>query len=160
MKRTGVALLALTLSLGSVAGKAESLRDIYELALENDAQLKAEEATYRANREAENLGLSALLPQIGANYSRSGSDTETDSESFLLDQEEGLTTVNTTTNNDTISDGFTVSLNQALFDLPAWFGFKAGEGAHQTGGGHLRRQPAEPDRTGGRCLPGGVAGPG
>jgi hypothetical protein len=29
------------------------LRDIYELALENDAQLKAEEAVYLAKRETE-----------------------------------------------------------------------------------------------------------
>ena len=100
MIRTGVALLALTLSMGSIATRADSLRDIYELALENDAQLKAEEATYLANREAENLGLSALLPQVGANYSRAGSDTDTDSESFTVDPEDGIATIDTTTSND------------------------------------------------------------
>lgn len=125
MKRTGVALLALTLSLGSIAAQAESLLDIYELALENDAQLKAEEATYLANREAENLGMSALLPKVGANYSRAGSDTDTDSESFSF--EDGISTIDTTTTNDTITEGFTVSLNQALFDLPAWFSFQSGK---------------------------------
>ena len=127
MKRTGVALLALTLYLGSLAAGAESLQDIYELALENDAQLKAEEATYLANREAERLGLSALLPQVGANYSRSGSDTETDSETFIVDEETGISTEAATTSLDTISEGFQVSLNQALFDLPAWFSFKSGQ---------------------------------
>lgn len=127
MRRTGVALLALTLSIGSIATRADSLRDIYELALENDAQLKAEEATYLANRESEKLGLSALLPQVGANYSRSGSDTDTDSESFSVDPDDGIVTIDTTTNNDTISEGFTVSLNQALFDLPAWFSFQSGK---------------------------------
>jgi outer membrane protein len=126
MRRTGVALIALTLSLGTLTARAESLLDIYELALENDAQLKAEEATYLANKEAENLGLSALLPQVGANYSRSGSDFDTDAESFQFG-EEGIVTVDTTTTNDTISEGFEVSLNQALFDLPAWFSFKAGQ---------------------------------
>ena len=126
MKRTGVALLALTLSLGSIATRAESLRDIYELALENDAQLKAEEATYLANREAKNLGLSALLPQVGANYSRSGSDMETDRETPSVN-EEGIVIVDTTTKTDTNSEGFAVSLNQALFDLPAWFSFQSGK---------------------------------
>ncbi|PLW70814.1 TolC family outer membrane protein [Pseudohalioglobus lutimaris] len=126
MRRTGVALVALALTLGTLTARAESLLDIYELALENDAQLKAEEATYLANREAENLGLSALLPQVGAKYSRSGSDTDTDAESFQFG-EDGIVTVDTTTTNDTISDGFQVSLNQALFDLPAWFSFKAGK---------------------------------
>jgi outer membrane protein len=127
MKRTGVALLALTLYFGSLAAGAESLQDIYELALENDAQLKAEEATYLANREAERLGLSALLPQVGANYSRSGSDTETDSETFIVDEDTGISTEAATTSLDTITEGFQVSLNQALFDLPAWFSFKSGQ---------------------------------
>jgi outer membrane protein len=127
MKRTGVSLLALTLLLGSMVTRGDSLRDIYELALENDAQLKAEEATYLANAEAKNLGLSALLPQVGGNYSRVGSDTDTDSESFSVDPDEGIVTIDTTTKNDTISDGFTVSLNQALFDLPAWFSFQSGK---------------------------------
>ena len=126
MRRTGVTLIALALSLGTLSASADSLLDIYELALENDAQLKAEEATYLANREQENLGLSALLPQIGANYSRSGSDTDTDSESLELD-DTGIVTIDTTTKNDTISEGFTVSLNQALFDLPAWFSFQSGK---------------------------------
>ena len=44
--------------------QADSLRDIYELALENDAQIKAEEAVYLARRETENLARSALLPQV------------------------------------------------------------------------------------------------
>lgn len=126
MKRTGVALIALTLSLGSLYTQAESLRDIYELALENDAQLKAEQAQYLANREAENLGLSQLLPQIGANYSRSGSDTETDRESFSVG-DDGIETIDTTINSDTITEGFQVSLSQALFDLPAWFSFQSGK---------------------------------
>lgn len=126
MRRTGLALAALALSLGTLTAQAESLLDIYELALENDAQLKAEEATYLANKEAENLGLSALLPQVGANYSRSGSDTSTDSEIFQAN-EEGITTIAATTDVDTITDGFQVSLSQALLDLPAWFSFKAGK---------------------------------
>ncbi len=125
MRKTGVALLALALALGPVAAQADSLRDIYELALENDAQLKAEEATYLANREAENLGLSGLLPQVGANYSRSGSDTDRDSESLTLG-DDGIVTVDTTTTTDTITEGFSVSLRQPLFDLPAWFSFKSG----------------------------------
>ena len=126
MKRTGVALIALTLSMGSLGVNAESLRDIYELALENDAQLKAEEATFLANTENEALGLSGLLPQIGASYGRSGSDTDTDSENFIL-TEDGIATIASTTTNDTYTDAFSVSLNQPLFDLPAWFTFKAGK---------------------------------
>jgi len=126
MKRSGVALLALTLSLGSTALYAESLRDIYELALENDAQLKAEEAQYLANLEQENLGLSRLLPQVNANYDYTDSDQDQDSQGV------DFTTlpiefVDTTSNTDTTTDGYEVSLNQALFDLPAWFSFQSGK---------------------------------
>lgn len=126
MIRTGVTLIALALSLGPYAANAESLRDIYTLALENDAQLKAEEATYLANREQEKLGLAGLLPQIGADYSRSGTDTETDAESFDF-ASGGLERIDTTTRSDTITEGVSVSLRQPLFDLPAWFSFQAGK---------------------------------
>ena len=68
MKILVVALSTLTIYLSANTVHGNSLRDIYELALENDAQLKAEEATYLANRETENLSRSALLPQVSAGY--------------------------------------------------------------------------------------------
>ena len=40
-------------ALSCGAASADTLREIYELALETDAQLKAQEATYRANLEVE-----------------------------------------------------------------------------------------------------------
>ena len=60
-------LIAASLSsvLG-VAAQAETLVDIYDLALENDAQLKAEVAQYNADIELEKLALAPLLPQSGA----------------------------------------------------------------------------------------------
>ena len=69
--------LALSLSLASNGAWADSLREIYELALENDAQLKAEEAQYLACREMEMLAVSHLLPKVGALYEKGGSDTNT-----------------------------------------------------------------------------------
>ena len=54
------------LSLCCAAAGADTLREIYELALDNDAQLKSREAQYRANLETENLGRAALLPQVNA----------------------------------------------------------------------------------------------
>jgi len=119
-------MTALALSIGSFASAAESLRDIYELALENDAQLKAEEAVYLARRETEVLGRSALLPQVVSSYSYQNSDTDTDSQSPDFTTP-GLPLQNTSSNLDIDTDGYTVSLNQALFDLPAWFEFKSGK---------------------------------
>jgi outer membrane protein len=126
MKSSRVALIALALSISSVTSQAESLRDIYELALANDAQLKAEQALYLANLESEKLSLSRLLPQVSANYDYSNSDQDVESESFDISGGSG-TTIDTFTNTDLDTDGYQVSLNQALFDLPAWFSFQSGK---------------------------------
>ena len=81
MKTLVVALSSMALFLWSVGLQADSLRDIYELALENDAQLKSEEAVYLARRETENLSLdqhccrrwaaALFLPEL-----RSGTDAQ------------------------------------------------------------------------------------
>ena len=55
--------------------QADTLVDIYELALENDAQLKAQIAQYNADIELEKLALAPLLPQAGAGYSFTDSKT-------------------------------------------------------------------------------------
>ena len=125
MKRSRVALITLALSITSTASQAESLRDIYELALTNDAQLKVEEAQYLGSMESEKLGLSALLPQINASYDYT--DTDQDTEAKSVDFDDGIGTVDTFTNVDVDREGYQVSLNQALFDLPAWFSFQSGK---------------------------------
>ena len=126
MKLSGVAPLALTLIFGHTLANAESLSDIYELSLENDAQLKAEQAQYLANLETENLGLSRLLPQVSASYEYAGLDQDTEAENF--DVVDGtLQPVDTFTNVDVDRERYQISLNQALFDLPAWFSFQSGK---------------------------------
>jgi outer membrane protein len=126
MIRTAVALLASGLLLGSSLLQAESLRDIYELALANDAQLKAEEAQYLANKESENLGRAALLPQVNTNYSYIDSDTDRSAISRDFNTP-GLPQIGVDSNTDVHTDGYAFSLQQALFDLPAWFSFKTGK---------------------------------
>jgi len=126
MKKPVVALWALTLILGCTSVHADSLRDIYELALQNDAQLKAEEATYLARRETENIGRAGLLPQVSTAYSYQNSDGDTDgfSPSF---GEGGVIIADTFTNQDVDTEGYVISLKQPLFDLSAWFTFQSGK---------------------------------
>jgi len=126
MKGNKVALLALTLSLAVSTAHAESLRDIYELALENDAQLKAEQAQYRANLETENVGLSRLLPQVNANYDYTDTDQDQTGESFSVNGDV-ISPISTFSNIQTDREGYQISLSQALFDLPAWFSFQSGK---------------------------------
>lgn len=131
MKNLAAALSLLAIYLSAACAQADSLRDIYELALENDAQLKAEEATYLARRETENLGRSALLPQLSTSYSYQNSDT--DSEALIADfsqlgpGDERIPLIDTKSNRDVDTDGYVVSLNQTLFDLSAWFSFQSGK---------------------------------
>jgi outer membrane protein len=126
MKSYFVGLSSLALFLCSLSLQADSLRDIYELALENDAQLKSEEAVYLAARETEVLGRSALLPQITAAYSYSNSDTDTSSQSIARLPDQSIVVLDTFGNRDVDTDGYQVSLSQAIFDLPAWFAFQSG----------------------------------
>lgn len=128
MKSSTTAMAGCVLLLASAFTNADTLQGIYELALENDAQLKAQEAQYLANLESKNLGLSALLPQINANYDYTDSDTDQEAESVDFDPGKGgFGTIDTLTNIDVTREGYQVSLNQALFDLPAWFSFQAGK---------------------------------
>lgn len=127
MKRTVAVLLASGLFIGSALVQAESLSDIYELALENDAQIKSEEAQYLARKETENLSRAALLPQVNTAYSYTDSDIDRNAQSRDFNRPPELPIIDTATNTDVTSDGYSITLNQALFDLPAWFSFKSGK---------------------------------
>lgn len=125
MNRSLVALSSLALFLSSFGLQADSLRDIYELALENDAQLKAEQATYLARKETEALSRAALLPQVSGSYSYSNSDSESEAtRPFSTGAVTAIVDVSAESDADT--EGYSISLNQAIFDLPAWFSFQSG----------------------------------
>ncbi|MFK7977156.1 MAG: TolC family outer membrane protein, partial [Halioglobus sp.] len=83
-------------------------------------------------RETEALSRAALLPQITGSYSYSNSDTDSDAftPDVVTDPVTGIpdtVIVPQFTNRDVDTDGYNISLSQALFDLPAWFSFKSGK---------------------------------
>lgn len=111
---------------GSTAASAETLANIYELALENDPVLKAAEASYKAGREAENLGRAALLPQVSGSYGISNRDTSGTSfglTGFGDTQSFGTFPIS----EDTDTTALSIDLRQNIFSLPAWFSFKQGK---------------------------------
>lgn len=116
MKKIKLSLLAGLLAFGSATASANSLLDIYQLALENDAQLKADEAAYRAGLEIKTISRSGLLPQIDGSASYSTSETETTN--FINPDASG------TFEQDT--SGWQVSLNQPLFNMASWYNYKRG----------------------------------
>lgn len=129
---SGKALLA-SVTLGvsvclATGAQAESLRDIYELALENDATLKAQQALYRAGLEDEKAALAPLLPQVNASYSFQNSDTDTTSPGIIGFDNTGTPIIGNTFDNTNIdTNTYVVSLQQAIFNLPAWFDFQSGK---------------------------------
>ncbi len=112
--------LAAAISLATASSVADTLQETYLLALDNDHQLKADEAEYRAGLEAKVIGRSALLPQVNATASYS--ETEYDSLGFQGSP------INATVASEVESDNesYSVSLTQPLFNMPAWFGYKQG----------------------------------
>ncbi len=118
------AFCVVVLSVAPLASaSADSLADIYQLALGNDPQLRAARATYRAGREALPIARAGLLPQISASAEYTDGQGDTSSARVLS---ETFRPSNTGENDDE-SETYMVSLSQPLFDLPAWFTFKQGQ---------------------------------
>ena len=117
MKKTKLFLLVSLFSLTPFTASANSLLDVYELALQNDAQLKADRAKYEAGLENKTIARSNLLPQINANAQISNSDIETETTDNLT---------NTSLKNDTDGKSWEVSLSQPLFNMSYWYSYKQG----------------------------------
>jgi len=99
---------------------ADTLSEIYELALQNDPQLRSAHATYLAANENKALLRAGLLPSLIA----SGSYSESEDDGSVLGSDFTLLTDAVT---DTDTTSYDITLSQPLFDLPAWFGFQQGK---------------------------------
>lgn len=111
---------SLVLIVSAPLSFGDTLTDIYELALKNDATLKAAEATYRSNIEYEKQALSTIMPQISA----SASYAEQDIDTLGFNQD---TLLNNQTNRKSDMTSYKISIYQNLFDLSAWFSLKEGK---------------------------------
>ena len=126
MKLFSYLLAIIALSASANIAQAQSLQEIYELALNNDAQLKAYRAQFKADQEQAIIARSALLPRVSASYDYSETETTTIANSLVgLDESGGGVIREIESFSDTTAKGYVVSLNQALFDLPAWFSFQS-----------------------------------
>ena len=134
MKYKAVTIAALVIaginSLASIT-HADTLVDIYELALENDPVLRAAEATFNAGQEAQVLGRSALLPQISASAEYGESDQDSlQSRTFNLafDPNQPPTSIVSRADDSTDDETelYSLNLSQNIINMPAWFSFKQG----------------------------------
>ncbi|WP_323846657.1 TolC family outer membrane protein [Microbulbifer magnicolonia] len=127
-------VVAAMLGLGAAQAQADTLWEIYLQALDNDQQLAADRAAYHAGLEAKNLGRSALLPQINAygEVARSEVDvSRVQTQGAGAGGEAELVSFPLTSNTTTDDRVYAASLTQALFDAPAWFGYKQGKSASE-----------------------------
>ena len=124
-RATAAAIAGTTLLMAPIV-LSESLLDIYEIALDNDAQLRAETAQYRADLELKTLALAPLLPQVNTGASRSMRDSESTRLSIIDFQDGNVVIADQTTGSRTYTTRYDISLSQTLFDLSAWFDWKAG----------------------------------
>jgi outer membrane protein len=119
-------LLTTGLLLLPAALRADTLLELYDLAVKNDPVIKAAEATFLAGKEFEVQGRSQLLPQVGAQAEYNESDLQqTTKRTFPLNGQNFQS--NTDYDLDDNSDNYYLTVSQNIFNLPAWFGFKQGK---------------------------------
>ena len=121
--------LGVALSMTTCLAAADTLREIYELALKNDTKLRAAAATYRVDIETQQQAKSRLLPQVqgDANYGRRKVESDGEGLSFDPNSPDPFFPSNINTRTNTTNSGWGVTLSQPLFDLPAWFSFQSGK---------------------------------
>ena len=105
-----LAKVRITIILSLIAGLntsaiAETLSDIYSIAVKNDPVFLAAKANYKADKETLKQGRAVLLPQLAGSANK-------------LEPRDP-----TSTNPDKTT--YSASLSQSLFNVPAWFQFKS-----------------------------------
>lgn len=117
-------LIAGAISAMTLNVNAESLKDIYSLSLDNDPQLRANAAAYRAGKEALTLGRANLLPQVTATASYAEVEQDSLSSSFT---DPSTPPISYEASTESENRTYSVSLTQPLFNMAAWFGYKQGQ---------------------------------
>lgn len=116
-------LIAGAISAMTMNVYADSLKDIYSLSLDNDPQLRANTAAYRAGKEALTLGRANLLPQVTA----TATYAEVEQDSIATSFSPPAPPVGYSASTESENHKYSVSLTQPLFNMAAWFGYKQGQ---------------------------------
>lgn len=112
--------------MSPLMSNAESLAEIYDLALKNDAQYKVAQANLEVGRLSKDISRAGLLPQIAA----SGSYNQSDASGNSVRNEGTPTNPNYQTvdfDNSTNRTTLAAELNQPLFNAAAWYEYKRGK---------------------------------
>ena len=112
-RKTG---LALAVALAASAASSMTLLEAYQLALEQDSNIRASRATLESGRERLPQAQAQLLPSVQASVARSYNDLNTTSPNFLGQQ--------ATTNSAYYSFGKTLTLRQPLFSMQRYYTYE------------------------------------
>lgn len=118
---------ALLTSLLAAAPRADSLTRVYELALENDYQFQRARATYEADSELPAIARAELLPEVRANYLLRSLNEDSTTRQLVTNEDGSLVETDVDLERDVNDWGWSLRLDQPLFDMPAWYGYKQGE---------------------------------
>jgi outer membrane protein len=99
-----ISLIAFT-ALANSSTTAETLADIYQLAVKNDPIAAAARASYNADKETLKQSRAVLLPQLNASSNKAEPRADE--------------------NTDPVTTTYRASLSQSLFNVPAWFQFQS-----------------------------------
>ena len=113
MKLSKLLTLALVCAFCAPTYAQESLIDIYQRALANDPAIREAEATYHALAETKPQARALLMPSLNLSASRSNQYSDNASGSFdpILGGTVGSRSIS-----DSDSHGYSIALNQTLFD--------------------------------------------
>ena len=113
---------------------ADNLLEVYNLAKDNDPTFLASDAGRMATNERVNQSMSSLLPQINARayYSDStGESTRSSAGTFTPDNPPGpaqdIGSLPSTSESDTTSDGFSISIEQEIYSHSSWLNLRQAE---------------------------------
>ena len=99
------------LLMAANSGLCETLKEIYQLAEQNDHQLQADKAAYLADQESAAINRAALLPQIAGNASITDSTVDSDD----ADKE------------DIDEKAYSVTLTQSIVNISDWNRYRQGD---------------------------------
>ena len=108
--------VALAVCFAGASASAMNLLEAYQLALDQDATIRASRAALAVGQERVPQAWSQLLPSVQANLGRTRNDLNTTAPNFLGQD--------TTTNSTYQSFGNTVSFRQPLFNLQRYFQYQ------------------------------------
>ena len=128
--KQGLFAISTTLLVAQISW-ADSLKDIYETALQNDPVLSAARASFNADREIQNISRAALLPQISISGEYTEAESNENSQQIVVIQDQAIPSIRNGLI-DSNQTRYSATLTQAIFDMSSWYRFRGGKALSQS----------------------------